>query len=399
MPLALIAVLILSALSAALLSIGTAEVLIAGNHFQGRQAHLLAEAGLEDAFDVFRSNPAQLAAAPAALGAVPGLRGPGATLATGGSYVVRYQASGADTILVVSQGTTTAGATRTMRATLTTSFRSNLAILTKGDLAISGNPSVTGACGSAHSNADLSISGNPSLTGSATATGTFSASGSPNVGGTTGGGQAPKPIPAINPLDFLNAAKAKVAAGTIPANEVIQLKSDGSVLDGNDVVIATVESGKEFNNWKYQGGSPIGWDLSGNTGVDGTYFIEGNAKISGNPGSAKTPWRTSILATGDVEVSGNPEISTHLTDTLFVAGGDVKLSGNPTQGFNGLIAAHEQIDISGNPEITGYIIAEDAADVSQTVKENKISGNPTITYECDLNPPLPGPLQILAWSR
>jgi hypothetical protein len=76
----------------------------------------------------------------------------------------------------------------------------------------------------------------------------------------------------------------------------------------------------------------------------------------------------------------------------------VKISGNPSQGFTGLIGAHEQIDVSGNATIKGFIIAEDAASASNTAKQNTISGNPTITYNCGLNTPLQGPLPILTWG-
>lgn len=396
LPLTLFMLLVLTVLATALLGIGGTEVFIAGNHLRGTQALFVAEAGLEHAFDLLRVNASLVSPATpvTSLTAVPGLPSSGTSVAGIGSYVAQYRSIGTDTVEVVATGTTTVGAgVRILRATLTTAFESRDAVRTKDDLTISGNPTIAGACGSVHTNSDLDISGNPNTSGKATATGTYKASGSPTVGEGSGGGKSRKPIPPIVPSDILLKAKASVAT-----DQLFQLKSDGRVLDGNDNVIATLAKGDNFNGWKYEAGSPTKWDLSGNTAGDGTYYLEGNAKVSGNPGSATTPWHTSIIATGDVDISGNPEITTHFGDTLIIAGGDVKMSGNPSQGFTGLIGAHEQIDISGNASITGFVIAEDAASASNSVKQNKISGNPTITYDCGLNNPLTGLLRILSWG-
>lgn len=394
LPLALVALALLGGLSVALLSIGSSEVQIADNVLRATQAHFLAEAGLEDAINSFKTTPTLVSNAPAGLTAVPGLVGPGSTAAAFGSYTVQYRRAGLNTVLVVSTGTSGIGsAQRVLRATMSTSFASNDAIRTRLDLVISGNPTIKGACGSAHANGNFAISGNPSLTGSATASGTYTVSGGPTVGPGSGGGKPLKPIPPVNPADFLTAAKA-----TLPASQIYQMLADGRVLDGNGGLITALASGAEYRGWKYIAGTPAKWDLSGNTGYDGTYYLEGNVTVSGNPGDAATPWRTSIIATGDIEISGNPSINTFMADTLFVAGLDIKINGNPNQSFTGLIAAHEQVSISGNPTITGYILAEDWPSTSGTATGNILSGNPIITYDCGLNPPVPGKLQILTWG-
>jgi hypothetical protein len=275
----------------------------------------------------------------------------------------------------------------------TTTFLSDDAIRTQGPLSISGNPTVGGQCGSFHTNDDLALSGNPLISGSATASDNYTITGNPSVGPGSGGGVPTGTIPVINPTDFLNAAKASLSA-----NQVFQMKANGQVLDGNGALITTLSSGGSYNGWGYTSGSPAQWQLSGNTGYNGTYYLEGNVTVSGNPGSPSTPWITTLIATGDLIISGNPEIQTSLTDTLFIAGLDIRISSNPTQGFNGLIAAHEQFSLSGNPTINGFIIAEDASSTSNTVTSNTVSGNPTINYSCGLNPPLQGPLQILSWG-
>ncbi|MFQ5830041.1 MAG: hypothetical protein ACE5JD_12930 [Candidatus Methylomirabilia bacterium] len=393
--LVLMALVVLGALSATLLTIGRTEVQIAANHLRSTRAHFLAEAGVEDAFNAFRTTSSLVSSAPGTLTAVPGLAGPGPTLAAVGSYTVQYQSAGPDTVLVVSTGTSgTGGAQKLIRATMTTAWVINYAIVTNGDLTVSGNVTVDGDCGGSHSNGNLTVSGSVDLSADATASGTFSTSGSPSIGGISGGGFPDEPIPNIDPADFLAAAKS-----TLPADQVFQMKSDGQILDGNDNVIATLSSGDTFQGWTYQSAPSVNWSLSGNTGYDGTYYFEGNIDVSGSPGSSTTPWQTTLIATGDIVLSGGPDISAHLTNTLFVAGLDMKITGNPGAS-TGLVAAHEQVQIAGNPTITGSVVAQNAASTSNTVNqpELSLSGNPTITYVCGMVPPIRGPLQILAWG-
>lgn len=392
LPLALVVMALLSAVAVALLSVGDREVQISSNHLRATQAQYLAVSGMEEAFDFFRNNPTEVSSAPPGL-TVLALAGPDPTMAVSGIYAVQYQSAGTDTALLVSTGTSAGGGERVLRAVLTTSFSGNDAILTGQGLTISGNPTVTGACGSAHANGDVGISGNPVFSGSVTASGSYQVSGTPTVGPGSGGGTPPKSVPPINPTDFL--AKAKQL---LPPDQIFQLKADGRVLDGNDAVLALLSSGDTYRGWKFNMGTPVVWDLSGNVGFDGTYFLEGDAKVQGNPGSPGTPWQTTIIATEDIEISGTPVIDTHLRDTFLVAGRDVKINGNPDQRFEGLIAAHEQVGISGNPSIEGFIIAEDQLDTSGMVTGTGLSGNPTITYNCGLNPPITGPPQILAWG-
>lgn len=398
LPMTLMFLMILSTLAAALLTVGSLEVQTASNHLRATQALFVAEAGLEDAFNAFRTDSTRVTAATSGLTVVPGLAGPGANLAAFGTYAVTYQSAGPDTVRVVSRGTTPSGgvntpATRTLTTVFSTTFTSTDAIRTRLNLTISGNPIVSGLCGSVHANGGVNISGNPTLSGTVTATGTLTNTGNGTMAAGSGGGRSPKPIPTIDPAAFLTRAKSMV-----PPNELFQFRSNGQVLNGTDTVIAMLSPGQEFRGWKYNAGSPTKWDFSANTGYNGTYYLEGNAVVSGNPGTTSTPWVTTLLATGDIEISGTPVIKTALRDTLFVAGKDVKINGNPDQSFEGLIAAHEQVGISGNPNVNGYIIAEEKLDTSGTVTGTGLSGNPTITYNCGLNPPLAGPLQVLVWG-
>lgn len=400
LPLTLMAFVVLGALSAAILSIGSSEVQIASNHLRSVQADFLAEAGLEHAFNTLRTTPSLMTSANTTLQAVASNSQLGGTGSTTGGYAVQYQAAGANTVRVVSTGTSIVGGSQKIRrAIMSTSFRSNDAILTDGPLTISGSTDVLstgGQCGNVHTNDNLDLIGSAiDISGNATASGAYDTNGHPNVGTGSGGNKPAQTIPVINPTDFLNIAKA-----TLPTNQVFQMKANGQVLSGSDGLITTLTSGGSYNGWNYTSGSPAEWRFSGSAGnVNGTYYFEGNVTLSGSPGSTSDPWVTTLIATGNITVTGGPKIQTSLTDTLFVAGLDIDMHGNPANtAFNGLIAAHEQFNLGGNVTINGFLIAEDAGSTSSVVTSNSVSGSPRITYNCGSNPPLLGPLQFLSWG-
>ena len=66
---------------------------------------------------------------------------------------------------------------------------------------------------------------------------------------------------------------------------------------------------------------------------------------------------------------------------------DIKINGNADQTFTGLIAAHEQFQISGNPRIEGAIIAEGAASTDDRVAMNEIAGSLQLCYDGGLTFP------------
>ena len=404
LPLTLMFVLVLTTLSVALLTVGGQETLIAANHLKGVHALFLAEAGLEDAFNAFRNDSTLITSSPPSSLTTLSVSGPGSTLSAYGGYSVQYPSAGSSTVRVVVTGYTgTSGsptATRTLRAILTVGFDNADAVRTDEDLKISGNPTINGTCGSAHTNDDLTISGNPTVAGTATAYDNYTVSGNPSVGSGSGGDMPKKSIPVVTASDFLTKAKATVAAG-----EIFQFKDGGQVWDGNDALITaagtngTLSDGATYRGWKYDNSSTDKWTFSGNTAYDGTYYFEGNVKVSGNPGSSSTPWNVTIIATKDIEMSGNPDVTVHSIDTFLASGDDIKINGNLTMHEAGAIAMREHFEISGNPTILGYIYAQNGDDVGGgdlSISENKISGNPTITYNCGLGPPIPGDLTVVA---
>jgi len=83
---------------------------------------------------------------------------------------------------------------------------------------------------------------------------------------------------------------------------------------------------------------------------------------------------------------------------------DIKLGGNYTAPWPGgvIIAAHEQIAFSGNPEFVGFVIAENDDDDDNFVINTFISGNPYITYDGLPPPPadwIDRSVRVLAWRK
>jgi hypothetical protein len=54
--------------------------------------------------------------------------------------------------------------------------------------------------------------------------------------------------------------------------------------------------------------------------------------------------------------------------------------------------------VSGNATLTGFIIAEDAAQAGTLVTEDAISGNMTLIYDGNLDNPFPGDVQVMTWQ-
>lgn len=302
-----------------------------------------------------------------------------------GSYSVIISNIGTTVIRkkVVSTGKTSTGSKAIIEAIFSRApFIPDDAIITNGDLKISGKPNIAGSNGGVHSNEDLKVSGEPTIAQTSSASKTASPSppyisGAPTVS-----------IPEINPTQFASYADYR-------------LKSDGKVYKTGSALPEDMPGGKWYG-WDYSSGK---WTLSGNdTPPPGILYIEGDAHISGDPGSASDPWQTTLIATGNIEIPGNPIIANYkdpsdpigVQNLLFVAGLGLKISGNATQTFDGIIAAHGHIEVSGNPTLNGSIIAENATGT----KENKVSGDMTITYNGGLlSPFISNTVSILAWRQ
>jgi len=264
------------------------------------------------------------------------------------------------------------------------------ALTTNGNMTISGNPIITGACGSAHSNGNFDATGTPKVVGGITASGTYS--GTP----TGSGGKPHIDIPDLTPSDFRGDAD-------------YELRSDGSVWSGGSMIYADATS-VAWNGWKYDGSGK--WDLGGSNTVDGMLYIQGDAVVGGSPGSIGNPWDVSIVATGNIEIAGNPTMTNYMDpgdsegvqNIFMLAGEDLKYNGNASTTITGLLYAKENIGISGNPDIVGSVMSywtEGDPQVSGVLSENNVSGNPTITYDCGME--IPGPptasVTVATWNQ
>ena len=246
----------------------------------------------------------------------------------------------------------------------------NLAVVTGGDLNINGNPTITGSQGGVHANTDLEVSGNPSIATSATAADSYSASGNPDIGGVSGGGYPEQSVPPVAAIDYRAVADYILTSGGVVTTQTGAPICDAS--DDNDAC-------KDLYGWTFD---DPGWKLGANSGTDGTYYIEGPATISGNPGSPANPLALTIIAEDSIEISGNPDLTPETPELMFVTDGDLKINGflrMPLE-YEGLMLVHEQLSISGNSTLAGQILVEDAENNSGLVDENSISGNPTISY-------------------
>ena len=182
------------------------------------------------------------------------------------------------------------------------------AIVTNGDLDISGSVTIDGTHGSVHSNGDLTITGGASdIEGTVTASGTYT--GSP----TGSGGAAPLPLPTISASDYLHYAD-------------FILTSTGTMTDQAGTVLCTWSGGTPCNNWDFDSGSGE-WSIGSTAPPTGTYYVEGSVKISGSPGSEENPMQITIIAEDSIDMSGSPDIIPDTPELLFVTDGDLEITG------------------------------------------------------------------------
>ncbi len=243
-------------------------------------------------------------------------------------------------------------------------WRPNNAVLSDGPMSINGNPTIDGTSGSVHTNEDLTITGNPYISENATASGWITIAGNPTIGGDVRERTPEQWIPHVRAADYRDIAE-------------YVLTRDGAILDSAGYPVF------EDLGWKYSGQK---WQVSGNSAEPGVYYVEGNAKISGNPGDPDSPWETTIIAEGWIQFSGTPFISARSGGILLVAQGDanqdgiidkepaLEISGNPTaeaENYDGALLSAGNFKINGDPCVEGCVVSQG---------ECPISGDPTITY-------------------
>jgi Tfp pilus assembly protein PilX len=374
----------------------------------------------------------------------------------GGAYRVTLleSATNPDRIRAVSRATAPNNSVSEVEAWFRkNSGRSRNAINAGGDLKISGSPKLIGACGGAHSNDDLLVTGNPAVQ---MADGLTSANvnvavgvipeginiaGAPCVGSSACAGSQPPAnslidsaqkrslyeashsnvdphdVPAINPAEYAPHVAALGAVGnayilhddgTMTTGPGISCHPSGLCVGGN--VVAVPQS------WSFSAGT---WKVDGVTAADGIFYFETKVEIAGAIGTAGMPWQATIIARDSIHISGDPYLrpyptpSLPLQDHLLVTGHDLEISGNMTANYApGAILVHQQLRISRNPQIAGFLIAEDGQSTwagdpfvnsSVGVALSEISGDPTIDYACQfgcLGPGCPQPMvTVMGWKQ
>ena len=300
----------------------------------------------------------------------------------------------------------TAARPRTMKVEyLFSTYRPPGAVLTGGPLKIGGNATVAGSLGDVHSNGNIDVvGGSLSVSGTVTAVGTV-------TGGQPGwsGSQPEKTIPPIAPRDIYEALSDDYAA------DWYDLCPDGTVkAPSTTPCTGTLLNAATPGEWLgFQHVTTAGknvWKTSSSTAYDGVFY----AYQSGIDVSAKTSsvWKATLIAEsaptsgcsanhGDIQITGHPDIIGFVPGLTLVAGRDLEIAGNPSGGgesYQGLIAAHEQVKITGTPVLAGAIVAGDFCQTTGSpVDGNYISGNMTITYDGGLDTNLTSLIRTTLW--
>ncbi len=264
--------------------------------------------------------------------------------------------------------------------------RAAYAILTNDDIiSIEGSPEINGPFADVHSNSDVNIQGNPTVSGEVSASGNVNITGNPTIGATVSGAGLVD-IPHVYPPEYRQYA-------------TIVLGRWCKIYDGAGNLIGNVTGGGKWHGWTCDGGDNT-WTVSGNTQpdgwLDGYYYVEGNVVLGGGPNGL---WLVTIIAEGSIHAAGNsifqPWASQYPNDTgdpeaneiLFLAGNDLRIEGTPGNEFRGIMAAHMEVGVSGNADLSGSIVAEnglhamgqevvtDSRVVTNLIDTNYFSGN------------------------
>ena len=284
-------------------------------------------------------------------------------------------------VRVVSVGTGSDNATATLELTLGT--QDLPAVLVNGNLRINSATTIMGEGGAVHSNGNLELGGSDACAQLYFSTsGTIGASPVGNTGAAcdeTGegnmdarAGEATIDVPTV---DF----------DTLKDNVDYILKDNGTIYQVSTMLTLSIGS-CGCGSWSW---SDPKWEID--SAVNGSFYAEDTAITVGNVSGT-----ASFVADGYIEVSGNPaDLSPDLTvdgvSYAMAAGYDLKLNGNAdTSNIEGVFYTNHQLDISGNPNINGQLIAADLADggfppdgnnlVSLSSGWMEFSGNPSITY-------------------
>ena len=109
----------------------------------------------------------------------------------------------------------------------------------------------------------------------------------------------------------------------------------------------------------------------------GMFYVEGDFSTTGSPAG----WQTTIIAKNYINFGGNADVANYkdasdtfdIQNLFLVAGTDIEFSGNPSNTIQGMMAAKEQVLISGTVSREGFLIAADIDTSRNLVTGNIIS--------------------------
>jgi hypothetical protein len=299
------------------------------------------------------------------------------------------------------------------------------AFLSGGDAVFSGNPTLlSGTNVGVHANGYLSAGGSTFISGCISASNGAKVSGSvsqePHCADP--GDQPLEFIPVIDPRLYWYLSQYDMCpGGTVkagPAHDVYghtagNLPCTGQTLASDPAV--------SYRGWSFDGccdpQTGAEWSYHGDGVFDGVYYFhEGSVKITSNPGSEADPWETTLLIEpsgecpnligGDLDISGTPRMQPHpsANGLLALAGRDIEVSGTPGMFMSGLLAAHEQADVNGNPTVhEGGFIAEEACNsINDLIDTTIVSGNTTVSNSGPVETPIMGLVPhtvLVAWDE
>lgn len=130
---------------------------------------------------------------------------------------------------------------------------------------------------------------------------------------------------------------------------------------------------------------------------DGSY----TRSLSGKPLSITLVAEGDILVSGDANIQNfkNENHPEEVQNLLFVAAGDLDMDGKVPEPIDGIVIADEQVSLTADAELIGYVIASDVYEESSMVTESNILENFTVTYSDLKNPFLSDQIKILSWKQ
>lgn len=304
-------------------------------------------------------------------------------------------------------------------------YSPNFGLLTGGSLTVGGSATLVGTGGSIHSNGSVD-EGSPGsfyVERHLTARGTVDPDlcadygTSKGVQGECRGDAARQPIPEIDAREFYGLRNQAAAPwyDLCPPGSDPSFPTTATIHEPPTTMPGTPCTGSVI--WAHETQSFLGWRFStqfnewraSNVGSGVFYVYQRNALVTGTQSTTAPFDPVTIIAeekvgdasgaaSGHVELRGNASMTSALSNVAIIT--DRDFIANATADVQGLVAANEQIDVTGNFKVTGAIVAQEEKDTpGSKVTASKVSGNLRIDYDGSLQVPLAGVIRITAWNE